>query len=58
MAQFFATEDEFREFELATDRPHEYVDGMVRPREDETIRHNLVIGNLVECSQPFDRKPN
>jgi Uma2 family endonuclease len=57
MAQFFATEDEFREFELATDRPHEYVDGMVRAREDETIRHNLVIGNLFVALRHFARKP-
>jgi Uma2 family endonuclease len=57
MDLFFATEDEFREFELAADRPHEYVDGVVRAREDESIRHNLVIGNLFVPLRHFAKDP-
>lgn len=57
MSEFVATEDEFREFELAADRPHEYVDGVVRAREDESIRHNLVIGNLIVPLRHLAEKP-
>ncbi len=49
---FLATEDEFRRYELASDRRHEYVDGLVRARADEPIRHNLVIGNIVMALHP------
>jgi Uma2 family endonuclease len=45
-ASDYVTEAEFRTFELASDERHEYVDGTIRLPARESIRHNVLCGNL------------